>query len=72
MRLLGGGIRRHKVYGEWPGLEEGELNEKRELTITTDFREAIAPLIANHLQLGEGSLSRVFPGYQVMDKLEIV
>ena len=72
MWLLGGGVRGQKVYGEWPGLEEGELNEKRDLTVTTDFREAIAPLITNHLQLGEGALSRVFPGYRGMGKLGIV
>ena len=72
MWLLGGGIQGGKVYGEWPGLEEEQLNEKRDLKVTTDFREAIAPLITTHLNLADNALTQVFPSYRVTGNLGIV
>lgn len=60
MFVLGGTIRGGKVYGEWPGLEDHQLNEGRDLAITTDFRQVLAE--ATQHALGTRDLSQVFPG----------
>ncbi len=63
MWVLGGGIRGGKIYGEWPGLNESELYEKRDLEITTDYRNAIASILTQHIELNVAQLSQLFPNY---------
>ena len=60
MFVLGGGIKGGKVYGRWPGLEDHQLNEGRDLAITTDFRQVLGE--ATYHALGTRDLSTVFPG----------
>jgi len=62
MFVMGGGIRGGKVYGDWPGLAEEQLNEGRDLALTTDFRDVLGELVAKHL--GNPNLKAVFPGYE--------
>jgi uncharacterized protein (DUF1501 family) len=62
MFVMGGGIRGGKVYGDWPGLAEEQLNEGRDLALTTDFRDVLGELVAKHL--GNTNLTAVFPGYE--------
>ena len=71
MWVLGGGIRGGRVLGEWPGLAESQRHEGRDLAITTDFRNAIAPLLTQHLQIPDGKLSDIFPGFRVDPKLNL-
>jgi uncharacterized protein (DUF1501 family) len=61
MFVLGGGIRGGKVYGDWPGLQDEQLYEARDLAMTTDFRDVLGELVATHL--GNPNLKAVFPGY---------
>ncbi len=61
MFAMGGGIRGGKVYGKWPGLEQEQLYEARDLALTTDFRDVLGELVTG--QLGNRDLSKVFPGY---------
>ena len=61
MFVMGGDIRGGKVYGKWPGLEPEQLNEGRDLALTTDFRDVLGELVAKHL--GNPTLNTVFPGY---------
>lgn len=63
MFALGGSVKGGKVYGKWPGLKPNELNEQRDLAITTDFREVFAEVAKTHL--GATNLNTIFPGYQV-------
>jgi uncharacterized protein (DUF1501 family) len=63
MMVMGGGVAGGRVHGEWPGLEPEQLNEGRDLKVTTDFRDVFAELTARHL--GAQQLDRVFPGYSV-------
>ena len=60
MFVLGGGIKGGKVYGRWPGLDDHQLNEGRDLAITTDFRQVLGE--ATYHALGTRDLSTVFPG----------
>ncbi|MGD0360287.1 MAG: DUF1501 domain-containing protein [Bryobacteraceae bacterium] len=61
MFAMGGGVRGGKVYGRWPGLEQEQLYEARDLALTTDFRDVLGELVRG--QSGNRDLSRVFPGY---------
>jgi uncharacterized protein (DUF1501 family) len=61
MFVMGGPVKGGKVYGKWPGLAPGQLNEGRDLTLTTDFRSVLGEVIAGHL--GAGNLHSVFPGF---------
>ena len=63
MFVLGGGVRGGKVYGKWPGLANEQLNEGRDLAVTTDFRNVLGE--AAYKTLGARNLDLVFPGAQV-------
>ena len=63
MMVLGGGVRGGRLYGEWPGLEPEQLFERRDLAVTTDFRDVFAEIVVRHL--GVGDASPIFPGYRV-------
>ncbi len=69
MWLLGGAINGGKVYGEWTGLEEADLHQKRDLRITTDFREVIATVLKEHLELSDTAIAQVFPGFTPTGKI---
>jgi uncharacterized protein (DUF1501 family) len=62
MFVLGGDVRGGKVYGEWPGLQEEQLYDGRDLALTTDFRDVLSELVSRHL--GNSNLRSVFPGYE--------
>ncbi len=61
MLLLGGPVRGGKVYGRWPGLDPSQLNDGRDLALTTDFRRVLGEAVARHL--GNTQLGTVFPGF---------
>ncbi|GAB4548635.1 MAG: DUF1501 domain-containing protein [Pleurocapsa sp.] len=70
--LLGGAIRGGQIYGQWEGLNESELEEGRDLPVTTDFREAIASILQQHLSLDRGNLASIFPEYQLQGNLNLL
>jgi uncharacterized protein (DUF1501 family) len=49
------------VYGKWPGIDDHQLNEGRDLALTTDFRSVVGEILSRHL--GVKDLSPVFPGF---------
>src|SRR5216683_1350012 len=61
MFVMGGDVKGGKVYGRWPGLEEGQLNEGRDLALTTDFRSVLGEILRKHN--GVKDLAPVFPGF---------
>jgi uncharacterized protein (DUF1501 family) len=61
MFAMGGGIKGGKVYGQWPGLEQGQLYEGRDLALTTDFRDVLGEIVVRHLRTP--SAAGVFPGH---------
>jgi uncharacterized protein (DUF1501 family) len=62
MFVLGGDVRGGKIYGDWPGLQDEQLYDGRDLALTTDFRDVLGELVARHL--GNSNLKSVFPGYE--------
>ena len=63
MFVLGGSVKGGKVYGKWPGLDNAQLNEGRDLAVTTDFRNVLGE--AAYKTLGARDMQTVFPGSQV-------
>jgi uncharacterized protein (DUF1501 family) len=62
MFVLGGPVRGGRVYGRWPGLAPEQLNEGRDLALTTDFRQVVGEAVYRHL--GNRNLTSVFPGFE--------
>lgn len=60
MFVLGGPVKGGRVYGRWPGLEQEQLYQARDLAITTDFRQVLGE--AAYRTLGSRNLELVFPG----------
>jgi uncharacterized protein (DUF1501 family) len=58
---LGGWLGGGQIHGPWPGLADGDLYERRDLAITTDFRTAIAPILRHHFHLTPEQMAQVFP-----------
>ncbi|HEY5218481.1 MAG TPA: DUF1501 domain-containing protein, partial [Gemmatimonadaceae bacterium] len=69
MFVIGGDVQGHKVHGKWPGLEPEQLNEGRDLALTTDFRGVFSEVVGKHL--GATAFDRIFPGF-VVDKSQWV
>ena len=62
MFVMGGPVKGGRVYGRWPGLDPAQLNDGRDLALTTDFRQVLGEAVYSHL--GNKSLSEVFPGFE--------
>src|SRR5262249_43319394 len=60
MFVLGANVKGGKVHGRWPGLEHEQLNEGRDLALTTDYRQVLGELVTR--RLGASNLDLVFPG----------
>ncbi len=60
MFVLGADVKGRKVYGKWPGLDNDQLNEGRDLALTTDFRDVLGEVVSR--TLGASNLEQVFPG----------
>lgn len=69
MWLLGGAIHGQKMYGTWHSLTESDLNEGRDLHVTTDFRDVLSSILAQQWGLNSQQLAQVFPNYQANDTL---
>jgi len=62
MFVMGGPVKGGKVYGRWPGLDQPQLYEGRDLAMTTDFRQVLGEAVYKHL--GNKALDQVFPGFE--------
>ncbi|MGB3507952.1 MAG: DUF1501 domain-containing protein [Microcoleaceae cyanobacterium] len=72
MWVLGGDVRGGQVYGKWPGLDESQLFQKRDLAVTTDFRDAIATVLEGHLGVNQNQLAQIFPGNSSYQRLALL
>ena len=60
MFVLGGAVKGGSVYGPWPGLANEQLNEGRDLAVTTDFRNVLAEAACH--TFGVRRVEQMFPG----------
>ena len=63
MFVLGPDVKGGKVYGKWPGLEKEQLNEGRDLALTTDYRNVLGEMVTH--TLGANNLEAVFPNARI-------
>lgn len=63
MLILGNSVKGGKVYADWKGLKNDQLNEGRDVVVSTDFRDIFAEAATKHL--GAKDAAKMFPGYQV-------
>ena len=63
MFVMGNSVRGGKVYGRWPGLKDDQLNEGRDLALTTDFRDVFGEIATRHL--GNKDSKSIFPRYSL-------
>ena len=63
MLAIGGGVRGGRVYGRWPGLAIEQRYERRDLAVTTDFRDVFGEIVTRHL--GVANPAPIFPGYTI-------
>jgi uncharacterized protein (DUF1501 family) len=63
MMVIGGGVRGGQVYGRWPGLAAERRFERRDLAVTTDFRDVFGEIVVRHLGLADPT--PIFPGYNL-------
>jgi uncharacterized protein (DUF1501 family) len=61
MFVMGADVRGGQVHGKWPGLNDHQLNEGRDLALTTDFRSVLGEILKKHI--GVGDLTPIFPGF---------
>src|SRR5580698_8107709 len=61
MFVMGGAVKGGRVYGRWPGLDQSQLYEGRDLAVTTDFRQVLGEAVYKHL--GNKDLNQVFPSF---------
>jgi uncharacterized protein (DUF1501 family) len=61
MFVIGNSVKGGKVYGDWKGMKDSQLNEGRDLPVTTDFRDVFAEVSYKHL--GNKNLDKLFPNY---------
>ncbi len=60
--LAGGALNGGRVIADWPGLQDAQLYENRDLRPTTDLRSVLKGLLADHLGLSGAVLAeKVFP-----------
>ena len=64
--ILGGNVKGGKVYGKWPGLADHQLNEGRDLAITTDYRQVLGEVVSK--TIGASNLEVTFPGAKLNPK----
>jgi uncharacterized protein (DUF1501 family) len=57
--LMGGGLKKAKVQGVWPGLAPSQLDEVGDVRVTTDYRSILAEVLEK--RLGNHAMSAVFP-----------
>lgn len=63
MVMAGGALRGGKVYGQWPGLAEADLYDRRDLRPTADVRSYAAAAMQGLFGLDQSVLEQaIFPG----------
>ncbi|MEM1293628.1 MAG: DUF1501 domain-containing protein [Cyanobacteria bacterium P01_F01_bin.3] len=72
MWVMGGGVRGRQVHGQWPGLNEANQHQGRDLAVTTDFRDVLSAVLTQQFNLDAGAIAQVFPGYQARNSLRLV
>ena len=63
MLAIGGSVQGGRVYGKWPGLAVDQRFERRDLAVTTDFRDVFGEVVIRHMGIVDPR--PIFPGYDI-------
>ena len=69
MFTLGAGVKGGRVYGNWPGLGDGQLVYNGDLAATTDYRTVLTELLGS--RFGVSDPDGLFPDYAPQQLLDI-
>jgi uncharacterized protein (DUF1501 family) len=69
MFTLGAGVKGGQVYGNWPGLGDGQLVFNGDLAATTDYRTVLTELLGS--RFGVSDPDGLFPDYAPQQPLDI-
>jgi uncharacterized protein (DUF1501 family) len=72
MLVIGGPVQGGRVYGRWPGLALEQRFERRDLDVTTDFRDVFTEIVERQLGAAPHTLASVFPGYEAKSRPGII
>jgi len=71
--VLGGAVRGGRMLADWPGLAAKDRFEGRDLRITTDLRQALRPILIDHLGLARSFVdTAVLPGSAGLAGLDLL
>ena len=65
MFIAGGKVKGGQIAGQWPGLADEQLFEKRDLMPTSNTFSWIAKALNEHWKLTPQQLARVFPSVPI-------
>lgn len=68
--VMGGKVKGGKMYGQWPGLANEELDNRVDLKVTTDYRYILAELLEK--RLASTSLATILPGLEKYEALNFL
>lgn len=69
MALLGGKVNGGRIFGSWPGLAEGRLEEGVDLAVTTDYRLVFGEILSAH---GGKPAPAIFADYRPAGALHLL
>ncbi|MEP3440049.1 MAG: DUF1501 domain-containing protein [Sulfitobacter sp.] len=73
MVMAGGGLRGGRVLGDWPGLEEAQLYDRRDLMPTRDVRSVLGWLLHSQYGLPASTLeTSIFPGMEMGSDMDLL
>ena len=70
MMVLGGNVNGGKLYGTWPGLANGQLDNGVDLAVTTDYRTVLSELLVNRKLVTD--FKPIFPKFSSYTSLGII
>ena len=70
MWVMGGNVGGGHVWGEWPGLEQNQLHEARDLAITTDYRSVVGQTLSSQFGLNAAQIAQILPEYKPNQNLQ--
>lgn len=62
MFALGGNVNGGKMYGQWPGLQNEQLDNQVDLAVTTDYRNVLGEIVVK--RLSNPKIGYIFPGFK--------
>ncbi|MDG1691845.1 MAG: twin-arginine translocation pathway signal, partial [Alphaproteobacteria bacterium] len=73
MVMAGGALRGGKVMGDWPGLAESQLYDRRDVMPTRDLRALLGWLLHSQFGLPTSTIeTSIFPGLDLGDDPRLI